>query len=92
MQIDKIVTTTFFEAPELVEVPIRGANYLTTMWFSIVPMENNWYKVTELDSGESMIFPGADHITYLLPDVDATTEVELFLAAVNAGILPEENV
>ncbi len=88
--VDRIRQTPVRECPLLVE-GILGESALgliRTQWFTVEPMDNDWFRLTHEDSGVSMQTRGDTLVRWLQPqDInDPVIQAELMLGLREMGM------
>lgn len=86
MQMDTITTLPVCEAPALVEVPVMGQTHMVTLWMEVKKVTTKVYRVTCIETGDSILLHAMDDITYLRPSTVAE-ETETYLALHNMGLI-----
>ena len=88
--VDRIVTSPVRECPLLVE-GILGENILgvlATAWFTVEPVGDDWFRLTDVNSGVSMQSHGDTMVRWLQPQDmnDPAVQAELMLGLREMGL------
>lgn len=86
MQMDTITTAPACEVPALVEVPVMSQNACVTLWMQVEQINARVVRITCVETGDSIIVPAHEEITYLRPATVAE-ETETYLALHNMGLI-----
>ena len=88
--VDRIMTTPVRECPMLVEGVLgeSAGGVLTTAWFTIEPLDNDWFRLTDPDAGVSMQSRGDTMVRWLKPEDmnNPAVQAELMLGLAEMGI------
>ena len=87
--VDRIMTTPVRECPTLVEGVLgQDGIVMGTAWFTVEPMENDWFRLTDADSGASMQTRGDTIVKWLRPeDMNSpSVQAELIAGLAQMGI------
>ena len=88
--VDRIVTSPVRECPLLVE-GVLGENVLgvlRTAWFTVEPVGDDWFRLTDVNSGVSMQSHGDTMVRWLQPQDmnDPAVQAELMLGLREMGL------
>lgn len=88
--VDRIVTSPVRECPLLVE-GVLGENVLgvlATAWFTVEPVGDDWFRLTDVNSGVSMQSRGETMVRWLQPQDmnDPAIQAELMLGLREMGM------
>ena len=88
--VDRIVTSPVRECPLLVE-GVLGENVLgvlRTAWFTVEPVGDDWFRLTDVNSGVSMQSHGDTMVRWLQPQDmnDPVVQAELMLGLREMGL------
>lgn len=87
--VDRIMTTPVRECPLLVEGILgQSGIVMDTAWFTVEPMGNDWFRLTDEDSGASFQTRGDTIVKWLKPeDMNSpSVQAELIAGLAQMGI------
>jgi hypothetical protein len=86
--VDRIIYAPVRECPLLVEGVLSEGPIIETAWFTVEPMGNDCFKLTEADTGYSIDASGSTMLAWLQPEDmrDPVVQAEIIAGLAQMGI------